>query len=608
MEFVEGVNLRQAMRSSRFTPAQALAIVPYICEALQFAHEEGVLHRDIKPENILLDAERTREARRLRHGQADRARYGGIRLQGGGERGAGRTLTQSGSTLGTPSYMAPEQHETPSDVDHRADIYSLGVVFYELLTGELPVGKFTPPSVRSESDPRLDGIVQQALEKQRERRQQSVRELRTQVEGIAGTPGEAALPETPDVPPSSIAACSPYRVIAVVCGVLLALGVLDLFIGSLCGVVVRMLMSGSFDQTGYRRTWHPALAADMLRDQTRVLTIFTAMTFDFIVIWMVCRTLRSRDPERRAERLRRWLWPATSGLLILVSGIVWLGIVRNTRANARQQLRETVTRAIGPAITEHLQEAGLRAEVISLNPSLDGFYGEAELKGITDESGRPGSRQGLPVPPEGRMHFLDRARGEWLVQGEGPLGFMRFPVQSIALERSADDPFARIPAGSFPTRVLTFTDGTNAEAIPDLLAFLPAVREMPAYRAWLAIGSIETFHLTTREDYRFVAHYGGRVRTAAGRIADLIMDVQLFRPDRTLLAQLNLGSHDAPSWTTDVYDAAGSKVVTRVLWRKDPAAPGGRIDRLERDPGSPSSHRWTANQDGLMSPGYGHTR
>ena len=55
MEYVDGVNLRQAMRAKRFTPAQALAIVPAVCDALQFAHEEGVLHRDIKPENILLD-------------------------------------------------------------------------------------------------------------------------------------------------------------------------------------------------------------------------------------------------------------------------------------------------------------------------------------------------------------------------------------------------------------------------------------------------------------------------------------------------------------------------------------------------------------------------
>jgi serine/threonine protein kinase len=123
MEFVEGVNLRQAMRSSRFTPAQALAIVPHICDALQFAHEEGVLHRDIKPENILLDAK----------GRVKLVDFGIAKLMGtSAEAGAGgspeddrgQNLTQSGATLGTPSYMAPEQRDTPADVDHRADIYS----------------------------------------------------------------------------------------------------------------------------------------------------------------------------------------------------------------------------------------------------------------------------------------------------------------------------------------------------------------------------------------------------------------------------------------------------------------------------------------------------
>ncbi len=70
MEYVDGVNLRQAMKLGRFTPAQALAIVPGICEALQFAHNAGILHRDIKPENILLDAKGPGEDRRLRHRQA----------------------------------------------------------------------------------------------------------------------------------------------------------------------------------------------------------------------------------------------------------------------------------------------------------------------------------------------------------------------------------------------------------------------------------------------------------------------------------------------------------------------------------------------------------
>ena len=194
MEFVDGVNLRQAMCASRFTPQQALAIVPKICDALQYAHDEGVLHRDIKPENILLDAK----------GRVKLVDFGIAKLIAQPESAfagavapvaAGGSLTLGDATLGTPNYMAPEQIEKPAEVDNRADIYSLGVVFYELLTGELPLGKFAPPSEKSAADPRLDGIVQQALEKERDRRQQSVSEMRTQVETIAGeNPGSARAP------------------------------------------------------------------------------------------------------------------------------------------------------------------------------------------------------------------------------------------------------------------------------------------------------------------------------------------------------------------------------------------------------------------------------
>ena len=88
--------------------------------------------------------------------------------------------------------MAPEQRDTPLDIDHRVDIYSLGVVFYELLTGELPSERFTPPSARSEADPRIDPIVRQALEKDRDRRQKSAGEVRTQVTSL-GSSGQAAL-------------------------------------------------------------------------------------------------------------------------------------------------------------------------------------------------------------------------------------------------------------------------------------------------------------------------------------------------------------------------------------------------------------------------------
>ena len=170
MELVDGVNLRQAMRAGRIAPAEVLAIIPKLCDALHYAHENGVLHRDIKPENILLDNE----------GRVKVADFGLALMAGDCLPGA--TLTHSGVRLGTPHYMAPEQVETPHEVDHRADIYSLGVVFYELLTGELPLGRFGAPSERAGTDPRLDGIVFRTLEKQRERRYQTAGEVRTAVE------------------------------------------------------------------------------------------------------------------------------------------------------------------------------------------------------------------------------------------------------------------------------------------------------------------------------------------------------------------------------------------------------------------------------------------
>lgn len=182
MEFVDGVNLRQAMKLGRFTPAQALDIVPKICDALHFAHNEGILHRDIKPENILLDS----------RGRVKIADFGIAKILGT------ETLTETKSTapqnqnltgvVGTPNYMAPEQLEHPSEVDQRADIYSLGVVFYEMLTGELPTGSVVPPSKKSPVDPRVDDVVMRTLEKERERRQKTADEVRTQVETIADSP------------------------------------------------------------------------------------------------------------------------------------------------------------------------------------------------------------------------------------------------------------------------------------------------------------------------------------------------------------------------------------------------------------------------------------
>ncbi|MHC1762743.1 MAG: serine/threonine-protein kinase [Verrucomicrobiia bacterium] len=188
MEFVDGVNLRDAMQAGRFSPEEALSIVPRICEALQYAHQQGVLHRDIKPANILLDT----------RGQVKLADFGIAKLVGDDKPDV--TLTGTGAALGTPHYMAPEQLEKPSAVDHRADIYSLGVVFYEMLTGELPIGRFAPPSSKTPVGADVDQVVFRTLEKDRERRYQSAGELKTQVEHLTRTEapgGHAAPPVVP---------------------------------------------------------------------------------------------------------------------------------------------------------------------------------------------------------------------------------------------------------------------------------------------------------------------------------------------------------------------------------------------------------------------------
>ncbi|HEX3628398.1 MAG TPA: serine/threonine-protein kinase [Verrucomicrobiae bacterium] len=185
MEFVDGVNLRQLLGNSRISPREALAIVPQICEALQFAHDSGIVHRDIKPENILLD----------KKGQVKIADFGVAKmiaesLTEASEQSttAPGELTKAGSTLGTPQYMAPEQIKNSAEVDHRADIYSLGVVFYQMLTGELPASKIEPPSRKVRIDVRLDEVVLRALEKKPELRFQQASDVKTMVETIATTP------------------------------------------------------------------------------------------------------------------------------------------------------------------------------------------------------------------------------------------------------------------------------------------------------------------------------------------------------------------------------------------------------------------------------------
>jgi serine/threonine protein kinase len=170
MEFVDGTDLQNIIHNPGLQPAQALELTLQICEALQYAHSQGVIHRDIKPANVLLT-------------QDGRAKLGDF--------GLARPLTttpgMTGASLvmGTPEYMAPEQWA--GKVDHRADIYALGVMLYEMLTGTRPHGAFDLPSIKAHVDARLDEVVVKAMRQAPEQRYQNVSELRDEVQRIRTT-------------------------------------------------------------------------------------------------------------------------------------------------------------------------------------------------------------------------------------------------------------------------------------------------------------------------------------------------------------------------------------------------------------------------------------
>jgi serine/threonine-protein kinase len=194
MPFVEGETLRARLERERQLPiAESLQIAREVADALQYAHERGVVHRDIKPENILLQG-----------GHALVADFG-IALavqQAGGQR-----MTQTGLSLGTPQYMAPEQAMGDRNVDARADVYALGVVTYEMLAGEPP---FTGPTaqaivakvitekpaplarLRDSVPAHVDAAIGQALAKLPADRPSSARELASALQNPTFTLGAAA--------------------------------------------------------------------------------------------------------------------------------------------------------------------------------------------------------------------------------------------------------------------------------------------------------------------------------------------------------------------------------------------------------------------------------
>ncbi len=190
MPFVDGLSLRARLESNGAMPiAEAVSVVRDVARALAYAHERGVVHRDIKPENVLLS------------GEAAVVTDFGIAKALSASRtvAPGGTLTQVGTSIGTPAYMAPEQAAGDPDTDHRADLYALGCVAYEMLTGAAPFAgrpvhqlfaahlNETPVPVekqRADIPRAFAQLVARCLEKDPTRRPQSAREVLQTLDGV----------------------------------------------------------------------------------------------------------------------------------------------------------------------------------------------------------------------------------------------------------------------------------------------------------------------------------------------------------------------------------------------------------------------------------------
>jgi len=176
MEFIDGTDVAKMIQAQgKLTADHALAVTAHVCDALAYAHEHGVVHRDIKPANVLINME----------GAVKVADFGLARMHDPAQTSG---LTQGGMTMGTPDYVAPEALIQGVMVDGRADLYAVGVMLYNMLTGEIPRGFFKLPSEKTGCDPRFDAIVRKAMEQEVEKRYQSAREIRRDLDQILTVP------------------------------------------------------------------------------------------------------------------------------------------------------------------------------------------------------------------------------------------------------------------------------------------------------------------------------------------------------------------------------------------------------------------------------------
>ncbi|MEW5915731.1 MAG: protein kinase [Gemmatimonadota bacterium] len=293
MPFVEGESLRARLtREGKLPIGAAIDVLRDVSKALAYAHERGVVHRDIKPDNVLLSG-----------GTAVVTDFGIAKALSAARRdGDGANLTQLGTSLGTPAYMAPEQAAGDPTADHRADLYSLGCLAYELLTGQSPFHGRAPArmlaahisetpvpvtSLRPDTPAVFARLVSNCLEKDPGRRPQRASEVLTTLDAATTATGETTTAPTPLSRTLGMYGVALVLVALLARASVIALGVPDwVFPGALLtmaiGLPVTLYAWHSNRTPGARFTWKKfqvvgASAAGLFAGVTAVFMILRAM-------------------------------------------------------------------------------------------------------------------------------------------------------------------------------------------------------------------------------------------------------------------------------------------------------------------------------------------
>jgi hypothetical protein len=386
--------------------------------------------------------------------------------------------------------------------------------------------------------------------------------------------------------------------LAVFDGLLFPLLALD---GVICGIWFLIIsLVAVWLKSRHFEPWDARGFDHLLISILALLTLLTSAWADFLIIRRVWRAVNKAQVRPSSdvlgEQVRekvRWMphrkvlqWAAFL-LVLAVAGFGVYGCQAQKAVQLRLDNQSALIQQMVDSIDAHLAQADMKRRILHFGFSSDGRWGSVTAEDVRSTSK---AEPGKLIAQEGRLHCLDRDGGDWWVQGEGPLRQVAFAMKGARLTRgNAAFPYAS--SEPYPVRTLTCASDGRRIQIPDLVAFLPLVRQMSEYKAWRKVRNMETFFLTTKSDYRFEAHFAGQARTAGGKEEDLIMDVVLFRPDRTRLARAFVGSSENQQWQMELYDGSGEKVLGRIFWKRAPGAPEGRVESLDVGPANTADER-----------------